>query len=146
MNGSAILIVDDDPDIVEAMKILLESKGYGVSAAADYDQAIATIRSAKPDLIILDAMLMLNDKSGLELPLEVRKDPGTAHIPILMITAINSDMVAGDEFSPGTDNENLPIDGFINKPAQTEELYRKIETLLTIKVSKWANRFSAKPR
>ena len=87
-------------------------------------------------------MLMLNDKSGVQLPTEVRKDPGIAHIPILMITAIN-DGQTGAEFSPGTEDERLPIDGFINKPARPEKLYEQVSMLLEMKISKWARKFSS---
>jgi len=134
-------MIDDDPDIVEAARVMLEAKGYCVLAAYDYSSGFAKIREVGPDLIILDAMLMLNDKSGLQLPTELRKEPEIAHIPILMITAIN-DGQSGEEFSPGTENENLPIDGFMNKPARPEELYRQVRMLLEMKTSKWAKKNS----
>ena len=140
MEKPMIFIIDDDPDMVEATRVMLEAKGYRVSAADDYSAGLAKIREVKPDLIILDAMLMLNDKSGLQLPTEVRKDPSVAHIPILMITAINEGN-SGEEFSPGIEDANLPIDGFLNKPALPEELYRRIEALLKLKTSKWAVKF-----
>lgn len=139
MKKPTILIIDDDQDIVEGTRVMLEAKGYSVLAAGDYAAGFAKIREAKPDLIILDAMLMLNDKSGLQLPTEIRKEPAIAGIPILMITAIN-DGQTGEEFAPGTEDENLPIDGFLNKPARQEELYRQIELLLKMKTSKWAGK------
>jgi len=145
MKKPTILIVDDDSDIVEATRVMLEAKEYTVLAAYDYAAGLAKIREAKPDLIIADAMLMLNDSSGLQLPSEVRKDPSIAHIPILMITAINNE-ATGAEFAPGTEDERLPIDGFINKPARSEELYRQVGLLLKMKTSKWAARFAEKPR
>lgn len=137
MGKAKILILDDDRDIIDGTALLLESKGYSVSSANDYDSGLAMLRSEKPDLLILDAMLMHNDKSGLQLPAEVRKDPEISHIPILMISAIN-DGNPGEEFSPGTGDENLPIDGFMEKPANPTELYGRVETLLKQGRSKWA--------
>lgn len=142
MAKAKILIVDDDPDLVEATRVMLEAKGYAVLSAHDYSDGFAKIQEAKPDLIILDAMLMLNDRTGLQLPSAVRKDPAIARIPILMITAIN-DGNTGEEFAPGTENRELPIDGFLNKPARPEELYRQVDALLKMKSSKWAAKFSA---
>lgn len=141
MTKNTIFIMDDDPDIVEGMRVMLEAKGYSVLFSHDYSAGLAAIRSVKPDLIILDATLMLNDKSGLQLPTELRNDPGVAHIPVLMITAIN-DGLTGEEFAPGTDDPALPIDGFINKPARSEDLYAQVESLLKLKTSKWAARFT----
>lgn len=142
MKKPTILIIDDDPDIVEATRLVLEAKGYSVLFTHDYSDGLKKIREVKPDLLILDALLMMNDKSGLQLPTEVRKEPGIAHIPILMITAIN-DGQTGAEFAPGTEDANIPIDGFINKPARPEELYRQVARLLEMKTSKWAGKFAA---
>ena len=127
--GPKILIIDDDPDIVESMSILLRTKGYGIVAARDYDEGLAKVKEVKPDLIILDAMLLLHQKSGFELSQEVRKDPDTRRIPILMISAIN-ETSGGFSFSPSPGDENVPVDGFINKPARPEELFSKVEQLL----------------
>ena len=49
----------------------------------------------------------------------------------------------GEKFSPGTEDEKLPVDGFMNKPARPEELYRRVGMLLDMKISKWARRFSS---
>ncbi|MCX5779091.1 MAG: response regulator [Elusimicrobia bacterium] len=136
-NAVKVLIIEDDPDVVEAMRIMLEAKGYEVSAAFEYEEGLKKTKDLLPNIILLDATLMLNDRSGLELPAAIRKDIATSHIPILMITAINEDS-PGFEFSPGDRDERLPIDDFMNKPAQPAELYRKIENLLKMKVSKWA--------
>lgn len=141
MKKPTILVIDDDPDIVAGLRVMLEAKGYSVLDADDYDAGLAKVREAGPDLIILDAMLKLNDNSGLKLPAEIRKDPALAHTPILMITAIN-DGLTGEEFAPGTENRDLPIDGFINKPARQEDLYRQVGRLLELKTSKWAKKFS----
>lgn len=137
MKQAKILVLDDDPDITEEMRVRLEAKGHTVLVAHEYDSGLAAIRAEKPDLLILDAMLMVNDKSGLQLPSEIRKDPSIAYLPILMITSIN-DGNPGQEFVPGAENENIPIDAFMNKPARSEELHKQVGILLEMKNSRWA--------
>lgn len=141
MKKPTILIIDDDPDIVAGIRAMLEAKGYRVLAADDYAPGLAKVREARPDLIILDAMLKLGDNSGLQLPAEIRKDPAIAHIPVLMITAIN-DGLTGEELVSEMENEKLLIDGFIDKPARQENLYKQVDRLLEQKTSKWAKKFS----
>ncbi|MHB9154635.1 MAG: response regulator transcription factor [Endomicrobiales bacterium] len=138
MEKKKILIVEDDIDTVEAMRLMLEAKGYGIIAAFDYEDGLSKVRSEKPDLVILDVMLMLHDKTGFDLAVEIRRDPSTAAIPVLMITSINS-IAASFRFSPATDDEYLPVDEFIDKPAQPDELYAKVDRLLKMKTSGWVN-------
>lgn len=141
MKGAKILMIDDDPDMFVALRVILEAKGCRLVSAADSCEGLLKLRELKPDLLILDAMLMGNDKTGLELITDIRKDPAIAHTPVLMLTAINDSKTEGGEFAPGTDDERLPIDAFLNKPARPEELCRTIDSLLARKVSKWAGKF-----
>jgi DNA-binding response OmpR family regulator len=57
MDRARILIVDDDPDITEAMKVVLENADYGVDSANDSEQAMELVKSTRPDLIIMDIMM-----------------------------------------------------------------------------------------
>ena len=131
-----ILMIEDDEDVAEAMKVMITSKGYTVVNAFTYDEGLAKATALKPDMIILD--VMLKGKSGFDLSYEIRGNKSISYIPILMITAINQ-QGNGLAFSPETDDQYLPVDEFINKPAQPQELYEKIEKLLQKKVSTWAN-------
>ena len=128
-DGTKILIVDDDRDIVEGMRVVLESKGCRVFAGFDYDEGLAKVREVKPDLLILDAMLLLHQKTGFELSQEIRKDPATKDIPILMVSAVN-ETPAGFEFSPIPGGEHMSVDDFIDKPVRPDVLFSKIEKLL----------------
>src|SRR5690242_19648864 len=80
-----ILIVDDEPDLVELLDYNLRNAGYTVVTARDGASALAEVRRQRPDLILLD--LMLPDIPGTEVCRRLRKDQGSEAIPIVMITA-----------------------------------------------------------
>ncbi len=134
-----ILIVEDDIDMVEAFRVTLESKNYQVSAAFSPEEGLQKAKEEKPDLIILDVMFgSKRESKGFDYAVKMKEDKTLAPIPILMVTAVN---VQNPEFgfSAGTDGEYLPADEFIDKPAQPKDLIQKVERLLEMKVSKWAN-------
>ncbi|MBN1384346.1 MAG: response regulator [Elusimicrobia bacterium] len=85
MSKRKVLVVDDDPDIVMVLTISLNEKGYSVLNAYDGLQAVALAKKENPDIIVLD--LMLPEIDGFEVIKMLKKDPGTAHIPIIVITA-----------------------------------------------------------
>jgi DNA-binding response OmpR family regulator len=136
---SKILIIEDDTDLVAALKILLETKEYQVTTAYDPEEGNSKMHQEKPDLIILDVMFGNKGESkGFDFAQKIRYDKPYADIPVLMLTAINTEKPFFN-FSPETDGEFLPVDSFIDKPVKTEELYKKVEELLSQKTSKWQN-------
>jgi DNA-binding response OmpR family regulator len=138
MNGNPkILIIEDDIDLVAAIKRLLENKGYNATSAYDPDEGYEKLKQERPDLIILDVMFGSKGESrGFDFAQKIRYDKQFADIPILMLTAINTQRPFFN-FSPETDGKFLPVDSFIDKPVQSEELYLKVEELLNQKTSKW---------
>lgn len=80
-----ILIIDDDPEIVEFTQKRLERKGYRVIGALDGNAGIAAARKEKPDLILLD--IMMPGKDGYEVLRELKDDPKTRATPVIMLTA-----------------------------------------------------------
>lgn len=133
-----ILIIEDDRDLVEAIVLILKSKKYQVIIAYNTEIGMKMIKEENPDLIILDVMFGTKGKTkGFDLAVSVRHDKSIANIPILMLTSIN-EVYPGFDFSPDTDKEFLPVDEFISKPAQPDELLEKVEKLLQAKTSKWA--------
>lgn len=123
-----ILIVDDDPDIVETMKIVLESKDYQVASAADGRQGLERIKKEKPDLIILDIMMTRMDE-GFDVCRQLKKDPKYKDIPILMLTALKEK--AGFDFTAEAGDETwLPVEDYVHKPIQPDDLLAKVEKLL----------------
>jgi len=120
-----ILVVDDDPDFVEATRIVLESAGYKVVAAADGDEGMEQVRSEQPALIILD-VIMSTILDGLHMSQQLRDDAEHRRIPILMVTSIaNSDYAA---LFP-TD-EYIHIAGFLTKPVSPDTLLDYVSRLL----------------
>ncbi len=122
-----ILVVDDDPDVVEVIKTVLESAGYAVDSAHDGDSGLAKMRAKKPDLVILDVM-MRKETEGFHVSYMIKNDPALAKTPILMLTAIGEK--TGMKFSPDKDGEYLPVEAFVEKPIEPKDLLARVEKLL----------------
>jgi CheY-like chemotaxis protein len=122
---SKILVVDDDPDFVEATRLVLESAGYQVISAADGDEALLKVRTEQPDLVILD-VIMKTVLDGLYVSQQMADHPEQKNIPILMVTSIaNSDYAA---LFP-TD-EYIHLSDFVSKPIAPDDLLRRVKALL----------------
>ena len=122
---SKILIVDDDPDFVEATRIVLEGAGYDTVSAANGDESLRVVRAEKPDLIILD-VIMSTILDGLNVSQQLQGDPEHKDIPIIMVTSIaNTDYAA---LFP-TD-EYVHINTFLTKPVLPDRLLREVKRLL----------------
>ena len=118
-----ILVVDDDPDFVEAMRLTLEPNGYQIVSAASGDEGLAKVESEAPDLVILD-VIMASVLDGLQMSQRMRDN--AKDVPILMVTSIaNTDYAA---LFP-TD-EYIHIDGFLSKPVPPEVLLQRVKDLL----------------
>jgi CheY-like chemotaxis protein len=116
-----ILVVDDDPDFVEVTRTVLEAKGYQVTAAASGEKALQAMRKEVPDLVLLDVM-MSSVLDGLNLSHAMNEDPMLGKVPIIMISSITDSPSAG--MFP-TD-EYIPIDAWITKPVQPDDLLKKV--------------------
>jgi CheY-like chemotaxis protein len=134
-----ILIIEDDIDLVVAIKRILESKGYNAIVAYDPDEGAEKLRQENPDLIILDVMFgSKGESTGFNFAQNLRLDKKFSSIPVLMLTAINLEK-SDFKFSPETDGEYLPVDAFLDKPVHSEDLLMKVAELISLKVSKWRN-------
>jgi len=123
-----ILIIDDDPDMVEAMKVVLESRNYQVSIAKTGEEGLREMRRDKPGLIILDVMMETADK-GFDVAREIKWDPDYKNVPILMLTAIK-ERTGMDFGKEAGDEQWLPVDDYCDKPLHPDELISKVEALL----------------
>ena len=136
MANQKILIIDDDADIVEAMRMPLEANAYYVITASNGKEGLQRAKDEIPDLIILDVM-METDTEGFHVAYELRsEEPDSEYkdcrnIPILMITAISQKK--GMNFSPEKDEAFLPVDDFIEKPVQPQDLLKKVAELFAAK-------------
>ena len=118
-----ILIVDDDPDIVEACKLVLEREGYEVDGAPNRGEGMKKLEAGVPDLMILDVMMEEPD-DGLRMAREVRKAGHT--FPIIMLTSVNAAMGLNID----KDEEMVPVDEFQSKPVDPQTLVAKVQKLL----------------
>ena len=116
-----LLVVDDEPDAVELVEFNLKQAGFEVATAPDGAEALKKARAVRPDLIVLD--VMLPELDGLEVCRILRRDPATAAIPILMLTAraAEVDRVVGLE---------LGADDYVTKPFSPRELVLRIKKIL----------------
>jgi CheY-like chemotaxis protein len=126
MAGKYILVVDDDPDLVETVAMMLESKGCEVGRAYDGVEAEASIKERRPDLIVLD--IMMPRKDGYVLCSELKADDDTKDIPVILLTAVG-------EAVPTTtythrDGMATEADEYIPKPIDTESLWNTITQLV----------------
>lgn len=88
--GKSVLVVDDEADIREALRIILEADGYQVLEAGDGLEALQMVHQARPDLVILDIMMPRMD--GLEVLRRLEADPGTAGLPVIFLSVLTSEM------------------------------------------------------
>ncbi len=118
---SKVLVVDDEPEAVELVEFNLKQAGYSVVTAADGTEALTKARAALPSLIVLD--LMLPEVDGLEVCKMLRRDPSTAAVPIIMLTAkaAEIDRILGLE---------LGADDYLTKPFSPRELVLRVKKLL----------------
>ena len=124
-----IMIIDDDIDLVEAMRITLESEGYDVIDAQDGQKGLEILKEKKPDLLILDVMMGTLDE-GFHLAYQIRNDDDIKEIPILMITAVGAQ--TGFEFDMQRDEDFLPVNEFIEKPVNPQVLLDSVKRNLPV--------------
>jgi len=118
---ATIMVVEDEPAILELLKVNLVDAGYEVRAAADAETAQAMLKEALPDLLLLD--WMLPGQSGLAFAKQLRADARTKELPVIMVTARTdeADRVAGLE---------AWVDDYVTKPFSPRELKARIKAVL----------------
>ncbi|MCD6280736.1 MAG: response regulator [Deltaproteobacteria bacterium] len=122
-----ILIIDDDRDYVEALRIVLENNGYIVKHAYNVNDGLKSTEEDRPDLIILDVM-MDKHTDGFDFCYTLKHDDAYKHIPILMVTAVTDK--TGFKFSPETDGEYCEADDFVSKPVPVSDLVSRVNNLI----------------
>ena len=131
-----ILLVDDDRDLVEVLRKILERAGYACSAAHDVAQGLAAAETFRPDLILLDIM-MPSSTEGFQFihQLRQRADPYFQRVPVVMLTAIAER--TGLRFYPESEGgsypagQPVPVQDFVDKPVDPAHLLDKVQRALT---------------
>ncbi len=117
-----IIVADDDPDIIEAISTVLDSRPYNVAAARDGEQCLDMIRKRSPDLLLLDLLMPRMD--GFAVIRELQSDPATAKIPILVLTTVVEDASRRRyELETGRD---MPVRAYLQKPIAPEQLLGEV--------------------
>ncbi len=119
-----ILVVDDEPDIVEIITFTLESKGHEITAAKDGVEGIEQVKKNEPDLIILD--VMMPKMNGMQVVDYLRNKEQYNHIPIIMLTATT-------QYSRKPDEEwrkKIGVEDYISKPFEPIDLITRVDKVL----------------
>jgi len=116
-----VLIVDDAPNIVLSLEFLMKKEGYEVHSVSNGEEAMEAIAEKAPDLILLDVMMPRKD--GYEVCQELRANQDWNDIKIIMLTAKGRDVEREKGLALGADD-------YVTKPFATQELVKKVKTLL----------------
>jgi len=116
-----VLIVDDDPDMLELLRQALSDAGYATVSAANGNEALQMAKRSPPDVVVLD--LLLPDMNGFSVCEQLRLSPATASVPVLMITVLPGQF-------PRMVGVEVGADAYLNKPFRTEELVSCVGDLL----------------
>ncbi len=126
-DGKHVLLIDDDADMHDAVKMILEVNGYRVTCYPTGPAGLEAIRQAPPDLILLDIMLS-SPTEGFELAAEIRADAVLARIPLVMLSSL--DEQAGSDFAREAGTDHVKADRFIEKPLDAKVLLETIHEVL----------------
>lgn len=130
VNRADILVVDDDPDLQESLRIVLEANGFRVRTAKNGRQARQELAARRPDLMVLDVM-MDTDTEGFDLAHELKSRPDTMDLPIILLTCfLEKVRVEGPEQYQHIMGEDWPVDWMFEKPVDMVRLVDKIEAVL----------------
>jgi len=122
-----ILIVDDDPDFVEAVTMILRPKKFEVVTAYNGKEGLEKVKAERPDLVVLD--VMMPEKDGYSVCKELKSDPKWNHIPVLLLTGVVSHIPTTRYTQEmGMETE---ADDYLDKPVEPEALVKRIEVLLS---------------
>lgn len=122
-----ILVVDDDADLVEATRAVLEAKGHDVLAASNGEVGYRKAVDEKPDVVLLDVM-MTHDSEGFEIARRLRENEATKNLPVILITGIRRAKNLPFSFEP--DEDWLPVKAVLEKPVKPEALLASIAAAL----------------
>ena len=124
-----ILVVDDDVQLVDTVRTLLESVGYTVTYAYQAEKAIELARETEPDLILLDIMFAgPPGPDGVEVSRRIRRDPVLKDVPVIILSGVKEVLDMPVKLSP--DEDYMPVEAFIDKPVKPNELLSEIEKVL----------------
>ncbi|MCX7598261.1 MAG: response regulator [Armatimonadetes bacterium] len=124
-----VLVVDDDPDVLEQQRLVLAAAGFEVVAAGGIDEALQVADGEVPDCFVLDLMMEHTD-SGARLARALRRDPRFADAPIVMLTSVVRDVGFEFDRNPREVLDWMKADAWFDKPASPTQLVSTLRQLL----------------
>ena len=126
-----ILIIDDDLDMLDSLSLILRSRHHEVSTLSRLEGLEAQVRAVHPDLILLDVMFPDDPQGGFEAARRLRADTDLAHIPVLILSALNARSGLSFGFSEADISDGfMPVAGYLDKPIRPDKLLDQIDALL----------------
>lgn len=127
MPESRVLVVDDDPDIIDYLETLLEDHGYQVGSAANAAHALTAVDEFRPDVVLID--VLMPGKSGLDLLVNLRRDPRWKDLPLVVVTG--NDLILQDDCQSylGAHQDVRGPDGVLSKPIDRTALLAVLDQL-----------------
>lgn len=122
-----ILVIDDDRDFLTTVEMILGAHGYEMEFATTPEEGIDKAASTEPDLVILDVM-MPTGYEGFDVARAIRERLKLVELPVLMLTSIHGKREVPYRFAP--DEHYLPVDRFIDKPIEPDQLVETIQGML----------------
>ena len=121
--ANKVLMIDDDPEFVDAISNLLDAKGYSVFTASNGQEGVEKAKAENPDIILLDVMMTTKDE-GFDVARELHEDETLKETPIIIMTGIRREMNLPFGFEP--DETWLPVKKVLEKPVKPEVLLSAI--------------------
>jgi len=121
-----VLLIDDDPDFIEANSIVLEASGFEVLTASSGAEGLNMVRENSPDVVVLDVMMEHTDE-GFAVARRIRTKL-KSDVPIIMLTSVGQ--VTGYDFNPEENPDFFPVDVFLEKPVPPSILVNKVHEVL----------------
>jgi DNA-binding response OmpR family regulator len=119
--GKTILIVDDEPNIVESLEFLMKREGFDTIVAGDGEEALQAMQSRVPDLVLLD--VMMQGKDGYDVCRQIRATPEWQQAKVIMLSAKSRDTEIAKGLAVGAD-------AYITKPFSSKELVQRVNKVL----------------
>ena len=124
-----IMIIDDDPEVIENVKAVLEGEELQIESYDTTTGAIERLLEVRPELLILDVMFPENPAGGFDLAREIRKTEEIKELPVILLTAINQEFPMKFA-SKDIDEEWMPVQDMLEKPLQLADLRERVLSLL----------------
>jgi DNA-binding response OmpR family regulator len=130
-----VLLIDDDEDIIDNLRMVLEKNGFTVKVKRDTQRIVEDVAAIDPDVIILDVMFPEDPYAGFKAARELKADERLSRIPILVLSAVNQRSGQAFGFSDTDLSEDfLPAQAFIEKPIEPAALVARINAVLKPRV------------